>query len=286
MVIRNYRPTSAGRRAGSVSTNDDLTAKGNNPEKNLLVRRKKSGGRNHHGKITSRHRGGGHKQMYRLIDFRRVSCSSISVIRSIEYDPCRSAHIALLVDASGNKSYILAADGMVVGAGLRASDGGVDPEIGNSMPLSEMPLGLTIHSIELQPGGGAKLCRAAGACAVLSARDGRWAQINLPSGEVRRIPSACRATVGVVGNREHQNASIGKAGRNRWLGIRPSVRGVAMNPVAHPMGGGEGRSSGGRHPCSPTGKLAKGGRTRSRRKSSSKAIVRRRWSKRNGQLVN
>lgn len=286
MAIRHYRPTSAGRRAGSVSTRDEITSKGNSPEKSLLVRHKKTGGRNHHGKITSRHRGGGHKQMYRVIDFRRMPGETPSVVSSIEYDPCRSAHIALLIDASGRKSYILAAEGLTVGSSVMSGDVGVDPEIGNAMPLSAMPLGVNVHNIELQPGGGSKFCRSAGTYAVLSARDGRWAQLSLPSGEVRRVPSGCRATIGVLGNREHQNVSIGKAGRNRWMGIRPSVRGVAMNPVAHPMGGGEGRSSGGRHPCSPNGKLAKGGRTRSRKKSSSKAIVRRRWSKRNGQLVN
>ena len=285
MVIKCYRPTSAGRRAGSVSTREEITLRGNSPEKTLLIRKKKTGGRNHHGKITSRHRGGGHKQMYRIVDFRRGPAPTQSVVASVQYDPCRSAHIALLISNGGRKSYILAPEGLEVGKTVHSGCVGVEPGIGNAMPLSEIPLGGSIHNIELQPGGGSKLCRSAGTSATLTARDGRWAQITLPSGEVRRVAVGCRATMGVVGNKEHQNISIGKAGRSRWMGIRPSVRGVAMNPVAHPMGGGEGRSSGGRHPCSPNGKLAKGGKTRNRKKSSSKAIVRRRWSKRNGQLI-
>ena len=195
----------------------------------------------------------------------------------IEYDPNRSARIALVHYEDGEKRYILAPDGLK--AGMSVSSGpDAEPKVGNCLPLSKIPTGLSIHNIEMQPGGGGKLCRSAGVGAILTARDGNWAQITLPSGEVRRIPAACRATIGMVGNPDHMNVRLGKAGRSRWLGRRPHVRGVAMNPVDHPMGGGEGRTSGGRHPCSPTGKLAKGGKTRRRRKPSNKAIIRRRRS--------
>ena len=284
MGIRYYKPTSAGRRNASVSTFEELTEKGNSPEKSLVTRQKKRGGRNNQGKITSRHRGGGHKQMYRVIDFKRRTDGVDGVVKAIEYDPCRSARIALIYYTNGKKAYIIAPDKLVVGQVIRSGDEDVEPKTGNAMPLGKIPLGSVIHNIELQPGKGAQMCRSAGARAVLNAREKNWAQVTLPSGEVRRIPIGCRATMGDVGNSEHQNISIGKAGRSRWMGRRPHVRGVAMNPVAHPMGGGEGKSSGGRHPCSPTAKPAKGGKTRKRRQASTKAIIRRRKSRRNGQL--
>lgn len=284
MGIRQYKPTSAGRRNASVNTFDELTQKGNKPEKSLIRRRKKKGGRNNQGKITVRHRGGGHKQMYRIVDFKRREDGVEGVVKSIEYDPCRSANVALVYYENGKKAYIIAPAGLTAGDKIYSGEADVEPKVGNTMPLSKVPLGSVIHNIELQPGKGAQLCRSAGTSAVLNAREKNWAQITLPSGEVRRVPAACRATLGVVGNSDHQNVVLGKAGRKRWLGRRPHVRGTAMNPIDHPMGGGEGRSAGGRHPCSPSGKPAKGGKTRKRRKASTKAILRRRKSRRNGQL--
>ncbi len=207
----------------------------------------------------------------------------VAAVTHIEYDPNRSARIALIQYPDGQKRYILAPEGLKAGMGVTTGPD-AEPKLGNCLPLGKIPTGLSIHNIEMQPGGGGKLCRSAGVGATLTAREGNWAQITLPSGEVRRIPAACRATIGMVGNPDHMNVRLGKAGRARWLGIRPHVRGVAMNPVDHPMGGGEGRTSGGRHPCSPTGKLAKGGKTRRRRKPSNKAIIRRRRSVRYGQL--
>jgi len=282
--IRQYKPTSPGRRDASVSTFDELTFKGNKPEKSLLRRARKTGGRNSQGKITARHRGGGHKRMYRIIDFKRRIDGVNGVVKSIEYDPCRSANIALIHYEDGQKTYIIAPAGLVAGATIQSGDNGIEPKVGNSMPMSQIPLGSIIHNIELQPGRGAQLCRSAGTSAVLNAREKGWAQITLPSGEVRRVPVSCRATMGEVGNSDHQNVVLGKAGRKRWLGRRPHVRGACMNPIDHPHGGGEGRAKGGRHPCSPTGKPAKGGATRKKRKSSTKAILRRRKSRRNGQL--
>lgn len=284
MGIRKYKPTSAGRRHASVSTFEELTFKGNKPEKSLTQRARKTGGRNHQGKITARHRGGGHKRMYRVIDFKRRVDGVAGLVKSIEYDPNRSSNIALIDYEDGQKSYIIAPAGLVAGDKVYSGDLGVEPKVGNSMPLSQIPLGSVIHNIELQPGRGGQLCRSAGASAVMNAREGSWAQITLPSGEVRRIPASCRATMGEVGNSDHQNVVLGKAGRRRWLGWRPHVRGACMNPHDHPHGGGEGRSKGGRHPCSPTGKLSKGGATRNKKKASSKAILRRRKSRRNGQL--
>lgn len=284
MGIRQYKPTSAGRRNASVNTFDELTFKGNRPEKSLLRRAAKTGGRNSQGKITARHRGGGHKRMYRIIDFKRRVDGVDGLVKSIEYDPCRSANIALIYYEDGQKSYIIAPAGLKAGAVVRSGDQGVEPKVGNAMPMSQIPLGSIVHNIELQPGRGGQLCRSAGTSAVLNAREKNWAQITLPSGEVRRVPSSCRATIGEVGNSDHQNVVLGKAGRKRWLGWRPHVRGACMNPIDHPHGGGEGRAKGGRHPCSPTGKLAKGGATRKKRKSSTKAILRRRKSRRNGQL--
>ncbi|HUG19757.1 MAG TPA: 50S ribosomal protein L2 [Planctomycetaceae bacterium] len=281
MGIRYYKPTSPGRRGASVSDFAEITDRKKKPEKSLLKRLKKTGGRNFQGKITSRHKGGGHKRLYRIIDFKRNKDGVAARVASIEYDPNRSARIALLHYVDGEKRYILAPHGLVAGQVIESGEK-VDPSVGNCMPLEVIPLGSSVHNIEMQPGKGGQLCRSAGTSAVLNAREKGWAQITLPSGEVRRVPTACRATIGVVGNSEHNAIVLGKAGRKRWMGVRPTVRGTAMNPVAHPMGGGEGRNSGGRHPCSPTGKLSKGGRTRKRRKASSKAIIRRRRSRRYG----
>lgn len=283
MGIRYYKPTTPGRRGASVSDFSEITDRKKPPEKTLLSRYKKKGGRNNEGKITARHRGGGHKRMYRQIDFLREKDGVPAKVAGIEYDPNRSARIALLHYVDGEKRYILAPEGLKAGDTVTSGPES-EPNVGNCMPLENIPLGTTIHNIEMRPGAGAKLCRTAGGSAVVNAREGKWAQITLPSGEVRRLPSLCRATVGAIGNAEHMTINLGKAGRKRWKGRRPHVRGVAMNPVAHPMGGGEGRSSGGRHPCSPRGKLAKGGRTRKRRKPSSSAIIRRRRSRRYGQL--
>jgi large subunit ribosomal protein L2 len=282
MGLRRYKPTSPGRRGASVSDFAELTP-GAKPEKSLLVPKKRKGGRNNQGVITARHRGGGHRRHYRLIDFRRAKDGVPARVHSIQYDPNRSARIALLHYADGEKRYILAPEGLNVGAEV-LSGPDVPPNVGNSLPLAKIPPGLAIHNIELQPGRGGVLCRAAGTSATLAARDGNWAQITLPSGEIRRVPAACRATVGTLGNADHMNVVLGKAGRSRWLGRRPHVRGTAMNPIDHPHGGGEGRTKGGRHPVSPTGKSAKGGHTRKPRKPSNSAIIRRRRSRRYGQL--
>lgn len=282
MGIRKYKPTSAGRRNASVSDFAELT-KGAKPEKSLLVPRKKKGGRNNQGRITVRHRGGGHKQKYRLVDFKRDKDGVPAKVDSIQYDPVRNARVALLFYVDGEKAYILAPDGLKEGD--RVENGpDAPPTVGNCLPVSRIPPGTTIHNIELLPGRGARMCRAAGTSGVLMARESEWAQVSLPSGEIRRIPAQCRATIGMVGNQEDMNVQIGKAGRNRWKGRRPHVRGTAMNPIDHPHGGGEGRTKGGRHPVSPTGVPAKGGFTRKRRKPSNSAIVRRRKSRRYGQL--
>ncbi|HEV3025265.1 MAG TPA: 50S ribosomal protein L2 [Pirellulales bacterium] len=282
MGIRRYKPVTPGRRGASVSDFAELTP-GAKPEKTLLAPKTKKGGRNNQGRITSRHRGGGHKQQYRMIDFRRNKDGVPAKVHSIQYDPNRSARIALLHYVDGEKRYIVAPHGLAAGAEL-LSGPDAPPNLGNCLPLKNIPLGMPIHNIELQPGRGGVLCRSAGTSATLAARDANWAQITLPSGEIRRIPAACRATIGATGNPDHMNIVLGKAGRKRWMGIRPHVRGTAMNPIDHPHGGGEGRTKGGRHPVSPTGKLAKGGRTRNRRKPSNSAIVRRRRSRRYGQL--
>lgn len=284
MGLRFYKPTSEGRRGASVSDFAEITDKKKRPEKSLTKRLRRAGGRNNQGKITCRHRGGGHKRLYRVIDFRRNKDGVKATVVGVEYDPNRSARIALLEYTDGEKRYILAPLDLKVGATIESGDSGVEPLVGNAMPLSQIPLGTTIHNIEMQPKRGGQLCRSAGTSATLNAREGKWAQITLPSGEVRRLPSTCRATIGQIGNTDHSRVVLGKAGRKRWMGRRPHVRGTVMNPFDHPMGGGEGRNSGGRHPCSPTGKLSKGGGTRKRRKASSKAIVRRRRSRRYGQL--
>jgi large subunit ribosomal protein L2 len=282
MGIRKYNPTSAGRRGATVSDFAELTP-GASPEKSLLVRKKRKGGRNNQGIVTARHRGGGHKRMYRVIDFRRDKDSIPARVNSIQYDPNRSARVALLHYADGEKRYILAPQGLKAGDELQSGEN-APPAVGNCLPLRKIPLGMTIHNIEMQPGKGGALCRSAGVGATLIAREADWAQITLPSGEIRRIPAACRATIGTIGNADHMNIQVGKAGRNRWKGWRPFVRGTAMNPIDHPHGGGEGRTKGGRHPVSPTGKPAKGGATRKQRKASNKAIMRRRRSRRYGQL--
>ena len=282
MGIRRYKPTTPGRRGATVSDFKELTP-GVEPEKSLMIRQRKTGGRNNQGRITARHRGGGHKRMYRLIDFRRNKDGVPAVVHSIEYDPNRSARIALLHYVDGEKRYILAPAGLEAGKQV-ISGPDSPPTVGNCLPLRNIPLGMTIHNIELQPGRGGVLCRSAGVGATLAAREADWAQINLPSGEIRRVPAACRASVGSIGNSDHDAVVIGKAGRNRWLGHRPHVRGTAMNPIDHPHGGGEGRTKGGRHPVSPEGKSAKGGGTRKRRKPSNASLVRRRRSRRYGQL--
>jgi large subunit ribosomal protein L2 len=282
MGIRVYKPTSAGRRNASVSDFAELT-KGAKPEKSLLKRLPKHAGRNNQGKITVRHRGGGHKKLYRVIDFHRTKDSVPARVESVQYDPYRSARIALLVYADGEKRYIIAADGVKAGQRL-LSGPDAPPTVGNSLPMRNIPPGTEICCVEMQPGKGAALCRSAGSSATLMARESDWAQIQLPSGEVRRVPGQCRATIGKISNPDHDAVRLGKAGRMRWLGRRPHVRGTAMNPIDHPHGGGEGRTKGGRHPVSPQGKNAKGGSTRRPRKPGNSSIIRRRKSRRYGQL--
>src|SRR5262245_3799534 len=274
MGIRYYKPTTPGRRQGSVSDFAELQGE-QKPEKRLLVPKKKTGGRNNQGIITARFRGGGNKRMYRIIDFKRRKDGVAATVLGVQYDPNRSARIALVEYADGERAYILAPEGLRVGDVVQSGDE-VEPRVGNCLPMRRIPLGMTIHNLEMQPGRGGQLCRSAGTSATLTAREARWAQVTLPSGEVRRINSECRATIGSIGNADHMNISLGKAGRKRWLGRRPHNRGTSMNPVSHPMGGGEGRTAGGRHPCSPTGVLAKGGKTRKKRKPSNAAIIRRR----------
>ena len=283
MGIKVYKRTSAGRRNSSVNTHEDVTA--TKPEKSLLRPLKKTGGRNFSGKITCRHRGGGHKRRYRLIDFKRNKDDQAAEVLTIEYDPNRSCNISLVQYEDGEKRYILAPLGLKVGTKIHSSHEPVEPRVGNCMPLSRIPVGMEVHNIEMNPGQGGKMVRSAGASARLAARDGKMAHLILPSGEMRMVNAKCRATIGRLGNVEHQGVRIGKAGRKRHMGRRPHVRGSAMNPVAHPMGGGEGRRAGGRHPCSPTGKLSKGGKTRRKRKASNRLIIRRRRNRRSGQLV-
>ncbi|HEV3446595.1 MAG TPA: 50S ribosomal protein L2 [Gemmataceae bacterium] len=275
MGIRQYKPTTPGRRQGSVSDFAEITDRKKKPEKALLAPKPKKGGRNFHGVVCSRFRGGGHKRMYRLIDFKRRKDSVWAKVVAIEYDPNRSSRIALLEYDDGERAYILAPEGLKAGDKVVSGEE-AEPRVGNCLPLRRVPLGMTIHNLEMQPGHGGQICRSAGTSATLSAREGRWAQVTLPSGEVRRVSSDCRATIGTIGNADHMNISIGKAGRTRWLGRKPHNRGTSQNPVSHPMGGGEGRTAGGRHPCSPTGVLAKGGKTRKKRKPSNAAIIRRR----------
>ena len=275
MAIRKLKPTTPGQRHRSVSAFDTITT--SEPEKSLLAPLKRKGGRNNNGRITTRHQGGGHKQHYRLIDFKRDKHGIPARVASIEYDPNRSARIALLVYADGEKRYIIAPDKLEVGQTV-TSGPDASPDLGNCLPLANIPLGTQVHAIEMKPGKGAQLARSAGTYAQLTAREGRFANLKLPSGEVRRVPVDCVATIGQTSNPDHMNIDIGKAGRSRWLGIRPKTRGVAMNPVDHPMGGGEGKASGG-HPKSPTGVYAKGFKTRKKNKASDQFIVRRRKAK-------
>ncbi len=276
MPIKQYKPTTPGRR-GMTSTDLSEISR-SKPEKSLLRPLKSTGGRNHSGRTTSRFRGGGHKRRYRLIDFKREKEDVPAEVVSIEYDPNRSARIALLEYEDGEKRYILAPERLSVGTQVMSSEG-AEPRPGNCMPLGRVPLGMFVHNVELQPGKGGQMVRSAGAAAQVSAREGKYVHLILPSGEVRKALARCRATIGRVGNLEHQNVKLGKAGRSRWKGRRPHVRGTAQNPVSHPMGGGEGRRAGGRHPCSPTGVLAKGGKTRNRKKHSDRLIVRKRRRK-------
>jgi large subunit ribosomal protein L2 len=272
MALKKYNPTSPGRRFQTVSTFEEITT--SKPEKGLLKPRKRSGARNSNGRITVRHRGGGHKRRYRSIDFKRSRDGIPGTVASIEYDPNRSARIALLHYRDGMKSYMLAPNHLGVGDGVE-SGAEAEIKVGNTLPLQKIPMGMHIHNIELYPGHGGQLARSAGAYAQLMAKEGKYAQVKLPSGEVRKILLNCRATIGEVGNLDHENITIGKAGRNSWLGRRPRVRGVAMNPVDHPLGVGEGKSSGGRHPVTPWGVPTKGFRTR-RTKTSDRLIIKRR----------
>ncbi len=273
MAIRKLKPNTPGTRFMSISTFEEITK--STPEKSLTTKLSKSGGRNNHGRITTRHRGGGHKRKYRIIDFKRNKDGIPAKVFSIEYDPNRSARIALLHYVDGEKRYILAPNGLKVGDFVQSGNGS-EIKVGNALKLKDLPLGSFIHNVELKVGKGGQLGRSAGTAIQLMAKEGKYAQLKLPSGEVRLVNLECKATYGVVGNSAHENISIGKAGRTRWLGKRPKVRGVAMNPVDHPMGGGEGKSSGGGHPVSPWGQPAKGLKTRSVKKSSNKYIIKRR----------
>ena len=274
MAVKKRKPTSPGRRFQTVSDFAEITT--DKPEKSLIAKKGKTGGRNTYGRVTSRHRGGGHKQRYRVIDFRRDKDGIPARVASIEYDPNRNARIALLHYVDGEKRYILAPVGVKVDDRLE-SGSGADVRPGNALPLRNIPSGTIVHAIEMRPGGGAKLGRSAGSAVQLMSKEGKLALLRLPSGEMRQVPLDSRATVGQVGNTEAELIKLGKAGRNRWKGVRPQTRGVAMNPVDHPLGGGEGKASGGRHPTSPWGKPER--RTRSKKKPSNKYIVRRRTKK-------
>ncbi len=271
MALKKYKPTSPGRRFMSVSSFEEVTK--SRPEKNLTEPLKRTGGRNANGRITTRHQGGGHKRRYRVIDFKRTKDGVPAKVAAIEYDPNRSARIALLHYADGAKAYIIAPARIKVGATVESGPT-ADIKPGNALPLENIPTGTMVHNVELKPGQGAKMARSAGSSVQLVAKDAGYAVLRVPSGEMRRVPLTCRATVGQVGNADHENQSIGKAGRNRWLGKRPGVRGSAMNPVDHPHGGGEGKSKGGRHPVTPWGVPTLGKRTRAKHKESNKLIVR------------
>jgi large subunit ribosomal protein L2 len=275
MAIRKFKPTTPGRRGASVSAFDTVTK--DTPEKSLLAPGRNRAGRNVHGRITSRHRGGGHKRKYRVIDFRRTKDGVPATVAAIEYDPNRSARIALLHYHDGEKRYILAPKNLQVGAQVESGPG-ADIKVGNALPLTNIPVGTTVHAVELRPGGGAKMGRSAGTAIQLLAKEGKMAALRLPSGEIRLVDARCRASIGAVGNEEHELINIGKAGRSRWKGVRPQTRGVVMNPVDHPLGGGEGKSSGGRHPVDPWGNPER--RTRKRNKASDKLIIRRRGKNR------
>jgi len=274
--IKPYKPTSPGRRGMTTTDLSEITRR--KPEKSLLAPLHKTGGRNNYGRTTARFRGGGHKRRYRVIDFKRNKDGVPARVVGIEYDPNRSARIALLEYEDGEKRYMLAPDGLKVGSTVESGPD-AEPRVGNCLPLARVPLGLFVHNVELHPGKGGQIVRSAGTAAQVSARDGDYVHLVLPSGEMRIVLGKCRGTIGRAGNIEHQNVKWGKAGRRRWLGRRPHVRGTAQNPVSHPMGGGEGRRGGGRHPCGPTGVLSKGGKTRRRNKHSDRFIVRRRRRK-------
>ena len=273
MALKKSKPYTASRRFTELPAFDEITK--DRPERSLIAPRASRAGRNSYGRITIRHRGGGHKRHYRIVDFLRDKRDIPARVAAIEYDPNRSARLALLFYVDGEKRYILAPDGLAVGqtvvAGAKA-----EPAVGNSLPLSQIPIGLPVHNIELRPGAGGQVARSAGQIAQLMSREGGFANVRMPSGEVRKFREACYATIGQVGNIEHESVSLGKAGRKRWKGIRPTVRGVAMNPVDHPMGGGEGRTSGGGPPVTPWGQLTKGKKTRQRRKVSGRVILQRR----------
>ena len=272
MGIRKYKPTTPGQRGMSVSTFEEITT--NEPEKSLVVTLKKNSGRNAHGKITVRHKGGGQKRKYRIIDFKRDKDDIPAKVATIEYDPNRSANIALVFYADGDKRYIIAPKGLQVGQKILSGENAA-PEIGNALPLEAIPVGFTVHNIELTLGRGGQLVRSAGASALVAAKEGEYVIIRLPSSELRKVHKKCYATIGVVGNEDHMNTSLGKAGRARWRGVRPAVRGMAMNPVDHPLGGGEGAGKG-RNPVTPWGQPCRGYKTRSKRKVSGKFIVTRR----------
>jgi len=276
MPLKKFKPTSPGRRFTAILTRDEITRE--RPEKSLTRGLSKSGGRNNNGRTTTFWRGGGHKRRYRSIDFIRDKHGIPAVVRTIEYDPNRSARVALLVYRDGEKRYIVAPDGLQVGQEV-VSGPDADVKMGNALPISNIPDGTVCHNIEMKPGKGAQIARSAGTSAQLMAKEGEYATFRLTSGEMRMILTRCYATIGEAGNSDHSNVSMGKAGRNRWLGRRPHVRGVAMNPVDHPLGGGEGKSSGGRHPATPWGKPTKGYKTRRKNNPSSKFIVRRRGKK-------
>jgi len=272
MSIRGFKPTSAGKRFMTVSTFEEITA--TKPEKSLTTRLTKKGGRNNNGRVTVRHQGGGSKQLYRLIDFKRDKLNIPGKVVSVEYDPNRSARIALIQYADGEKRYILWPDGLKVGTTIIASPE-AEIKVGNALQLKDIPLGSLVHNVELKPGKGGQMVRSAGAFAQVLAKEGRYIDLKMPSGEVRKVLNQCMATIGQVGNLSHSNITIGKAGRQRWLGVRPTVRGVAMNPVDHPHGGGEGRVKG-NHPVTPWGLCTKGRKTRKASKQSDKLIVKRR----------
>ncbi len=272
MAIKKLKPNTPGQRQRSVSAFDTITK--STPEKSLLAPLTKKGGRNNHGRITVRHQGGGHKRRYRIIDFKRNKIGIPARVASIEYDPNRSSRIALLVYADGEKRYIIAPNEIEVGMTL-SNGPDATPEAGNCIPLRNIPVGSNVHAIEMKPGKGAQLARSAGTYAQLTAREGKYAILRLPSGETRMVPVDCMATIGTTSNPDHMNIDLGKAGRKRWMGVRPKTRGVVMNPVDHPMGGGEGKASGG-HPRSPSGVPAKGFKTRKKNKASDKLIIRRR----------
>jgi large subunit ribosomal protein L2 len=275
-MLKKYNPVTPGQRFRTNLDNSELSKV--EPEKSLLEPLSKSGGRNNNGRITAWHRGGGHKRKYRKIDFKRNKFDVPGTVSTIEYDPNRSSNIALVVYADGEKRYILAPKGIAVGDTIVSGRENVEIRVGNAMPLTRVPLGTAVHNVELMPGRGGQIARSAGASVRLMARDAGKAVLKMPSGEMRYVPEICMATIGIVGNDQHENVSYGKAGKSRWQGRRPHNRGVTMNPVDHPMGGGEGRSSGGRHPCTPWGKPTKGYKTR-KRKASDKLILKRRGKK-------